>query len=73
MLRRTNQIFAKLESADDRLRNIEEKVNGVGQGVNDNIYDFTEIVSLPLQSQDDIKALEHDLKDKDFFSKMVKE
>lgn len=73
LLRRTNQIFAKLESFDDKLDNIQEKIGGVGQGINNNICDFTEIVSLPLQNQDDVKALEHNLKEKEFFSKMVGE
>lgn len=72
LLRTCNQIKSKLERIDGRLQILEEGMenNITEQKIADlNVYDF---VDLPLQTIEDVRKLDLDLKNERFYNSMVK-
>jgi len=69
ILRRLNQIMAKLSSIDDRLCKIEENQNSAQK--NKEISVLQEFVTLPLKTNEEVNNMEKDLENQDFFEQMV--
>lgn len=69
ILRRLNQILAKLNSIDDRLCKVEENQNITQK--NKEISVLQELVTLPLKTNEELQNMEKDLENQDFFEQMV--
>lgn len=70
IFRRFNKIESKLDRIDGRLQIFEEKIDKGITEKNDYLK-VEELVSLPLQTVDDMAKLESDLQDDNFFNNMV--
>lgn len=72
ILRKLNQIFAKLSSIEGKLFELEEKGNSCCTHRNKEMISvLQEFVSLPLKSNEEVQNMEKDLEDKEFFEQMV--
>jgi len=69
ILRRLNQIMAKLSSIDDRLCKIEENQNSTQKSKEISV--LQEFVILPLKTNEEVNNMERDLENQDFFEQMV--
>jgi len=72
LFRKLNRIDARLDHIDDRVKNIEEKLESGISHKNNEYFDISEIASFPLKTKEDLEKLEVDLQDADFFKNMVR-
>lgn len=70
IFRRFNKIEFKLDRIDGRMQIVEEKIDKGTTEKNDYIQ-IDDLVSLPLQTVDDVTKLELDLQDANFLNNMV--
>lgn len=70
IFRQFNKIEFKLDRIDGRMQIVEEKIDKGTTEKNDYIQ-IDDLVSLPLQTVDDVTKLELDLQDANFLNNMV--
>jgi len=71
ILRKCNKIDSKLERIDGRLIILEERLQS-SNDIKNEYVDLDDFISLPLTTIDDVKNLEFQLQDVNFFNKTVR-